>query len=176
MIRILGMALALVLAGCAGHGAAPPQTVARVDLARYAGTWFEIARFPNWFQDNGRRECRATTATYAPNADGTVGVVNRCLDAAGAPHGVEGSAYPVAGSGDAKLRVSFFWPFYGDYWVLGLDPDYRWAVVGAPGRDYLWILSRTPQLAPGDYAAAVVIAAGQGFEVSKLQLTPQPGG
>ncbi|WP_439595206.1 lipocalin family protein [Falsiroseomonas sp.] len=167
------VAVLLLLGACATAPDRPPvATVPQVDLARYAGTWFEISRIPNSFQD-GPRGCTHTTATYTPRPDGRVGVVNRCLDNAGAPRLAEGEAYVVEGSGNAKLRVSFFWPFYGDYWVIGLDPGYRWAVVGAPGRDYLWILSRRPALAPGYYAEAVGIAAAQGFVVSRLQTTPQ---
>ncbi|NKC33337.1 lipocalin family protein [Falsiroseomonas selenitidurans] len=166
--------LLLLLGACAGAPRQPPvETVAQVDLARYAGTWFEIARFPNSFQDGSGRVCTHTTATYTPKPDGTIGVTNRCRGADGAPRVAEGSAYAVPGSGNARLRVSFFWPFYGDYWVVGLDPAYRWAVVGAPGRDYLWVLSRTPSLAPGDYAEAVITAAQQGFEVTRLVATPQ---
>jgi apolipoprotein D and lipocalin family protein len=87
----------------------------------------------------------------------------------------EGRAYAVEGSGGARLRVSFFWPFYGDYWVVGLSPDYRWAVVGSPGRDYLWLLSRTPAMAPGDYDAAVAIARREGFDTSRLRPTVRRG-
>lgn len=167
--------LALLLLGaCATTPARPPvQTVQQVDLARYTGIWFEVARFPNSFQDGEGRVCTATTATYTARPDGQIGVSNRCLGADGSPRVAEGTAYAVEGSGNSKLRVSFFWPFYGDYWVLGLDPGYGWAVVGAPGRDYLWILSRRPFLTPGNYAEAVGIAAAQGFEVSRLRSTPQ---
>jgi apolipoprotein D and lipocalin family protein len=175
MRRLLLTAL-LLLGACATRPAQPPvQTVAAVDLNRYAGTWYEIARFPNSFQDGRDRRCVATTATYALRPDGQVAVTNRCLDAAndGRETVARGSAHAVEGSNNARLRVTFFWPFYGDYWVIGLDPGYRWAVVGAPGRDYLWILSRTPAMAPGDYAEAVGIAAAQGFEIGRLQPTPQ---
>ena len=175
--RAATAALLLVLAACATAPPGPPvRTVAAVDLDRYAGTWHEIARFPNTFQDGRGRNCVATTATYALRTDGQVAVTNRCLDAnAGNAEAIAtGSAYAVAGGNNARLRVTFFWPFYGDYWVIGLDPEYRWAVVGAPGRDYLWILSRTPAMSSGDYAQAVAAAAGQGFDVSRLQPTPQP--
>jgi apolipoprotein D and lipocalin family protein len=169
VIRRLLLALPLLLAACATPPAEPPPaTVASVDLARYAGTWHEIARFPNRFQDGGGRACTNTTATYTARPDGTVGVVNRCRDARGEEQVATASAYAVEGSGNAKLRVTFFWPFYGDYWVIGLDPEYRWAVVGAPGRNYLWVLSRTAAMSEADYAAAVAIALGQGFEVQRL--------
>ncbi len=174
MPRWLAMLSALVLFGCATPSRPPPATVESVDLARYAGLWHEVARFPNSFQDGRGRRCIATTATYALRDDGQVGVVNRCLDANDGNRETvaKGTAYAVAGSGNARLRVTFFWPFYGDYWVIGLDPAYRWAVVGAPGRDYLWILSRSPWMAPGDYAQAVGIAAAQGFDIARLQPTP----
>jgi len=176
MRRLLLIAL-LLLGACAARSPQPPvQTVAAVDLNRYLGTWYEIARFPNSFQDRPDRRCIATTATYAMRPDGQVAVTNRCLDAAHENRETvaRGTAYAVEGTNNARLRVTFFWPFYGDYWVIGLDPAYRWAVVGAPGRDYLWILSRTPEMAPGDYAEAVGIAAAQGFEIGSLQPTPQP--
>ena len=152
-MRGILLAALLALGACATAPSGPPvQTVPRVELSRYAGSWYEIARFPNSFQDGRGRRCIATTATYALRDDGQVAVTNRCLDAnAGNSEQVaRGSAYAVEGSGNAKLRVTFFWPFYGDYWVIGLDPDYHWAVVGAPGRDYLWILSRTPEMAAAE--------------------------
>lgn len=169
MIRRLVLILPLLFAACAkAPEGPPPATVASVDLSRYAGTWHEIARFPNSFQD-GRRACTNTTATYTGRPDGTVGVVNRCRNAQGEEVTATASAYAVEGSGNAKLRVTFFWPFYGDYWVIGLDPEYRWAVVGAPGRNYLWVLSRTAEMSEADYAAAVEVARGQGFEVGRLR-------
>jgi apolipoprotein D and lipocalin family protein len=177
MIRRTLLLAALLLAGCATQPALPPvQTVPSVELDRYLGTWFEIARLPNSFQDGRGRRCIATTASYAARPEGQIAVTNRCLDAADENREVvaTATAYPVEGSGNAKLRVTFFWPFYGDYWVIGLDPDYRWAVVGGPDRDYLWVLSRTPVMAAGDYAQAVAIAAAQGFDVERLQPTPQP--
>jgi apolipoprotein D and lipocalin family protein len=101
--------------------------------------------------------------------------MNRCVNAldGDAPRGVRGSAYAVEGSGNARLRVSFFWPFHADYWVIGLDPDYRWAVVGEPRRRYLWILSRTPAMAPEDYARAVAVAREAGYDLSRLRMTRQ---
>lgn len=169
---------ALLLGACAAPAQAPPRTVSSVDLPRYMGRWYEIARFPNSFEDGRGRRCVGVTAEYALRADGKVAVTNRCLDAndANRERVAEGTAYAVEDSGNARLRVSFFWPFYGDYWVVGLDPEYRWAVVGAPGRDYLWILSRTPRMTAEDHARAVAIATGQGFEAGRLQPTPQGAG
>lgn len=169
------LATLLLLGACAGVPRDAPRTVAAVDLNRYAGTWFEIARFPNWFEDGRGRSCAEVKATYTPRPDGRIGVLNTCRDdaAGGLARDVEGQAYVVEGSNGAKLRVSFFWPFYGDYWVLGLSPTYRWAVVGAPGRDYLWILARRPGLPAGDYAEAVGIARAQGFDITRLRPTRQ---
>jgi apolipoprotein D and lipocalin family protein len=177
VLRALFLALP-VLAGCA---ATPPpdapRTVQTVDLARYAGLWHEVSRFPNWFQDGRGVSCADTTATYEPRPDGRIGVVNRCRNAAagGAERAVEGRAYAVEGSGGSRLRVSFFWPFYGDYWVLGLSPDYRWAVVGDPRREYLWVLSRTPTMAEADYAAALAVARREGFDTARLRPTARLG-
>jgi apolipoprotein D and lipocalin family protein len=173
------LALTLLTAACATEpGPGTPRTAGTVDLARYAGTWFEAARFPTSFQDSARVRCEQVTATYTARPDGAITVVNRCNNAldGGAERVAEGVARS-ASPGNDRLRVSFFWPFYGDYWVIGLDPDYRWAVVGAPGRDYLWILSRTPRMAPADYEAAVAIARREGFDTARLRRTEQaPGG
>jgi apolipoprotein D and lipocalin family protein len=172
------IALTLLTAACATEpGQDTPRTVGTVDLARYAGTWFEVARFPTSFQDSARVRCEEVTATYTARPDGAITVVNRCRNAldGGAERVADGIARSVS-PGNDRLRVSFFWPFFGDYWVIGLDPDYRWAVVGAPGRDYLWILSRTPQMAPADYAAAVAIAQREGFDIARLRRTAQEAG
>ena len=175
-MSLRAMLLALpFLAGCATVPGPPVQTVAAVDLSRYSGRWYEVARLPNRFEDGRGIDCTEVTADYTPRPDGTLTVANSCRNAAagGAMRQARGSAYVVAGSGNAKLRVSFFWPFYGDYWVVGLAPDYTWAVVGAPGRDYLWVLSRRPVLPAAEYAAALATAQAQGFDLGKLKPTPQ---
>ena len=163
-----GAGLLLVALFACARSAPPLETVEQVDLARYAGTWYEIASFPTRFQ----RGCTATTATYGLRDDGRVSVRNRCLRDGG-ESAIEGVAWPVDES-NARLRVRFFWPFSGAYQILALDPDYRWAVVGHPSRDFLWILSRTPQLDEAVYRALVAEAAAQGFEVTRLARTPQP--
>jgi apolipoprotein D and lipocalin family protein len=177
MPRTLPLLLLAILANCAAPPRDAPRTVAGVDLTRYAGLWHEVARFPNRIEDGGGVLCADVTAAYTPRPDGRIGVVNRCRNAAagGAERVAEGRAYAVEGAGGARLRVSFFWPFYGDYWVLGLSPDYRWAVVGDPRREYLWVLSRTPAMADADYAAAVEIARREGFDMSRLRRTPRLG-
>jgi apolipoprotein D and lipocalin family protein len=156
----------LVALACAAP--APLRTVERVDLGRYAGTWYEIASFPTRFQ----RGCTATTATYGVRDDGRVSVRNRCVRD-GEEAGIEGVAWPIDDS-NARLKVRFFWPFTGDYQILALDPDYRWAVVGTPSRGYLWILARTPRIDDELYRELVAKAQAEGFEVARLVRTPQP--
>jgi apolipoprotein D and lipocalin family protein len=172
-LRCAAVAAVLALAGCATGGGAPPlATVQRVDLQRYAGTWYEIAGIPNFFQ----RGCVATRATYTPRADGRVGVLNECRDGSldAEWRSIEGVAYPAQAGDTSKLKVQFFWPFTGDYWVMVLDPGYRYAMVGHPSRDYLWILSREPALDPDAYRRLLAIAQAQGYDVTRIRLTPQP--
>lgn len=167
------LALALVAAACAG---APPPAVARdVDLERYLGTWYEIASYPTWFQ----RGCVATQADYAPlpGEPGALRVENQCRKERfdGALERIEGRARVVDAADPAKLEVQFFWPFWGDYWILAVDPGYRWALVGHPSRDFLWILSRTRTLDEASYGEIVARAAAEGFDPARLVRTPQPG-
>ena len=147
----------------------PLQTVAGVDLSRYTGTWYEIAAFPQRFQ----KGCTASTAEYTLRADGEIDVVNRCR--LGSPQGPEkiarGRARVVDAATNAKLEVSFFRPFWGDYWVVDLGPQYEYAVVGHPSRDYLWILARAPSLDPAVYDAIVGRLAAQGYETKRLVRT-----
>ncbi|MFO0755071.1 MAG: lipocalin family protein [Byssovorax sp.] len=179
LLRLLPIAALFVLLGATGCAPSttkrlnlpPLQTVARVDLPRYAGTWYEIASFPQSFQ----RGCTGTTAQYALRDDGEIDVLNRCR--LGSLDGEQKEAHGRARLPDArdtaKLEVSFFRPFWGDYWIIDLDPDYRYAVVGHPGRDYLWILSREPTMAEATYDAIVSRIAAKGYEVDRLQRTLQ---
>lgn len=150
---------------------APLTTVDRVDLARYAGTWYEVARFPNEFE----RDCQAVTATYSKNADGSIKVLNACRKGAlnGAQDVAEGRATPQNAT-NTKLAVTFFWPFSGDYWVIGLAEDYSWALVGEPSGRYLWILSRTPHITPELRASLIAKLQAQGYNTNALYWTPQP--
>lgn len=167
----------LVLAaslGWAGPGSAkepPPETVPHVDLSRYVGTWYEIASYPAWFQ----KGCTGTTATYAIRDDGRIDVVNRCArdSLTGRITVAKGKARVVDPATNAKLKVSFFWPFWGDYWILDLGKDYEYAVVGHPARKYLWILSRTPTMAPEVYDGILERLRAQGYDTSRLQRTQQ---
>jgi apolipoprotein D and lipocalin family protein len=163
-----GLGLALAAAG------KPLQTVASVDLQRYLGTWYEIATIPSRFQ----KGCVGVIATYTARPDGTIGVVNRCrkhtLD--GEEKCISGKAWVVDRGTNAKLKVQFFWPFTGSYWIIELDPEYRWAVVGHPGRNYLWILSRTPRMDEALYETLIGEVAAHGYDVSRIVRTLQPAG
>lgn len=150
---------------------APPPTVDRVDLNRYMGTWFEIARLPNRFQ----KDCACTAATYTLRPDGRVEVLNRCLTPEGRLKAAKGRAKVVDPATGARLKVTFFWPFYGDYWILDLDPDYRRVLVGTPNRKYLWILARGPVLDAGTYEGLVRRAQELGFDTSRLLRTAPCG-
>ena len=142
-----------------------------VDLTRYGGSWYEIASYPQSFQ----KGCTGTTASYAARDDGEIDVTNRCflerLD--GEEKTANGRARVVDEKTRAKLEVSFFRPFWGDYWVIDLAPDYSYAVVGHPSRDYLWILSRTPTMAPDVYQGILDRLKAQGYELDRLQRTLQ---
>lgn len=168
----------MVLAGCSGstterQGLPSLQVVSSVDVARYMGTWYEIASYPQTFQEG----CTGTTANYTLRDDGEVDVVNRCFlgDLQGEESVAEGRARVVDTSTNAKLEVSFFRPFWGDYWIIELGDQYDYAVVGHPGRDYLWILSRTPGMDESTYAGIVERLRNQHrYDVERIELTLQP--
>ena len=164
MKRIIPL-LALILPSCGGNYP-PLDTVPSVDLERYMGTWHEIARLPNSFQ----KHCWNSTAEYALMDGGTVRVINRCeQDSSGGEiDEAVGKAWVVEGSGNAKLKVSFFWPFRGDYWILELDPDYRWVAVGTPSREYLWILARERSIDDELYTTLLRRLKDKGFDTSRL--------
>ena len=154
----------------ADSGTRPPlRTVNGVDLKRYSGTWYEIARYPNRFQ----RDCQSDTkAEYTVRKDGKVQVVNSCRQKDGKTKMARGTAKVGDKRTNAKLRVTFFWPFYGDYWVIGLSPDYRYAIVGEPKRKYLWVLSRTPEMDEATYQAILGQIREAGYDPDKLIKTP----
>jgi apolipoprotein D and lipocalin family protein len=168
----------LALAACASTtqrlGLPQLQTVPQVELSRYLGTWYEIASFPQSFQ----RDCTATQATYSLKADGDIQVVNRCHKGAldGPEDVATGRARVTDAPTNAKLEVSFFGPFWGAYWVIGLGDAYEYAVVGHPGRDYLWILSRTPTMDPVVYSGIISKLEADGYPLGRLVKTTQPPG
>ena len=161
-----------IMAGCA----CPPsvkdvhQTVPSVDLKRYMGRWYAIASLPAWFQ----KDCYCVTAEYSMQED-HVAVTNSCRK--GSPEGPlkvsNAKAFVVPDTGDSQLKVQFFWPFKGDYWIIALDDNYRYAMVGHPCREYLWILSRTPAMEESAYTALVDTARAKGYDVDRLERIPQ---
>lgn len=175
----LGLGASLLLTFLGRNQPSTPtavRTVDHVDLSRYVGDWFEVARYPNFFE---RRCVGEARARYAERADGRIDVVNRCRTADGGAIEAHGVARVVDPRTSAKLKVRFvpaalsFLPFlWGDYWIIGLADDYSWAVVGSPNRKYLWILSRTRELAPERYSLALAAATRNGFDVTKLIRTP----
>jgi apolipoprotein D and lipocalin family protein len=176
MRALTTLAAVVLISGCASTTSRlklpPLQTVPHVDVDRYLGTWFEIASFPQSFQAG----CTATTANYSLLPDGELKVLNRCrLDRVDGEEKVAtGRARVVDRQTNAKLEVSFFRPFWGDYWIIQLDPDYRFVVVGHPGRDYLWILARTPVLDAETYDGIVAKLKADGYPLDRLVRTVQP--
>jgi len=147
------------------------KTVTNVDLNRYAGKWYEIASFPQFFQ----KGCNCTTAEYTVCNKGYVVVENRCNKDSvnGRESYIKGKAFVVKNTGNAKLKVQFFWPFRAKYWIIDLADDYSYAVVGHPNKKYLWILCRTPQLNELLYNQIVERIKNKGFDINKLQRTLQ---
>ena len=169
---VLSVITTMVLAGMAAVDRKGELAVVdAVDLSRYAGRWYEIARLPNRFE----KKCAdSVTATYTLRSDGKIDVVNRCRKANGEYTTARGKAKIVDKKTNAKLKVTFFWPFYGDYWILDFGPNYEYAVVGAPNRDYLWILSRTPQLDEELYQRLLREMATRGFATDRMIRTSHP--
>jgi apolipoprotein D and lipocalin family protein len=176
MKTVLALTTVLMLTALGGAQEpvkAPLEAVARMDLNRYMGTWYEVARLPFRFQD----QCVGdVTATYAVQSDGSVQVVNRCRTRDGSVSEARGVARKAdAESPDTKLRVRFapgwlsFLPFvWGDYWVIDLAPDYSYAAVGEPGRKYLWILSRTPSMEEAQLQHVLAKVRENGYDLARL--------
>jgi len=175
-ISLLALML-LLLSGCAtknGNSMKPLETVNYVDLGRYVGQWYEIARYHHRFQEG----CVGSKATYTLRDDGKITVINECYDKSfsGKLRSVKGKAWVVDKETNARLKVSFFWPFAGDYWIIDLGPDYEYAVVGHPSRKYLWILSRTPGMADEIYQSILARLQKQEYDTAKLTMTEQQDG
>lgn len=153
----------------------PLKTVDYVDLKKYVGLWYEIAKIPNRFQD----QCiSGTTAKYIINKDGEIDVINSCINNDNEKDVAEGLARVVDKKTNAKLEVSFVsffgWrPFWGDYWIIGLDENYQWAIVGTPNRKYGWILSRTPKLEEVVLTKIFTILKGQGYNPKDFEMSKQ---
>lgn len=177
-MRIISPCLALFLLSAATSlwAAEPVRSVPALDMGRYAGQWHEIAHLPVSFQ----KKCVGDiTATYALRGDGRISVHNACRAADGERIAAEGVARPVEGApGQLQVRFVPDWlawvPLvWADYWVIALDPDYQWALVGDPDRKYLWILSRSPQLPKEELDKALAAATAQGYQLDELRYTPQ---
>ncbi len=153
------------------------ETIASLDVPRYMGTWFEIAKFPNRFQ----KQCTGhTSARYSLQQDGTVKVINRCRLENGEMNSAIGTARQIGPQDSPKLKVRFapawlsFLPLvWGDYWVIDLDEQYQLVAVSEPTREYLWILSRTPSVDAAAYIQMLERLSSKGFEIHKLELTRQ---
>ena len=166
----------LALTGVAQAELTPLQTVPSVDVPRYMGTWYEIAKYPNWFQ----KKCASSTqATYSLQANGRVQVLNRCKTDKGEWSEALGAARQIGGPNSAQLKVRFapewlsFIPMvWGDYWIIDLDPQYQWVLVSEPRREYLWVLSRTPQMPAATYLQLQNKLVASGFDLNRLQLSP----
>ncbi len=147
------------------------QTVTYVDLNKYSGKWYEIASYPQRFQ----KGCHCTTAEYTFSAKGYVIVENRCNrdSVNGKLSYIKGKAFVENNSGNAKLKVQFFWPFKGKYWIIDLASDYSYAVVSHPNKKYLWILSRTSKMDDAVYQQIISRLKSKGFDLSKIKKTEQ---
>ncbi|MBV5340243.1 MAG: lipocalin family protein [Deltaproteobacteria bacterium] len=143
----------------------PLITVPHVDLIRYMGVWHEIARIDHSFQ----KGCIKSSATYTMLPDGEVEVINRCVNGKdGRLREAKGRAWSVDPENNARLKVTFFWPFRGDYWIIDLGKEYEYAVVGSPNRQYLWILARQPVMDDIVYKGILERLTTQGFRVEQL--------
>lgn len=136
-----------------------------VDVGRYLGKWYEVARYDQWFE----RNCHRATAVYTLRPDGKLGITNACVLDDGTVKTAQARGKIVPGSGSARLKVSFFGPFYvGDYWVLDHGDDYDWAIVGDPSGRFLWLLDRKDDLTPAEMAGLYARAAALGYDTKML--------
>lgn len=162
--------MTLALLGCAGNDHPAPPRTQQVDLQRYQGTWYELARLPMFFQ----RNCVQSEAHYGLRDDGRIDVTNRCRDKDGEWIEAKGVAEPQVEGKTDKLWVRFdnwaskILPIKGDYWVIYRDEDYRVALVGHPQHKYLWLLSRTPEVDQQTRDKLLEIAREQGYVTSEL--------
>ncbi|WP_081859017.1 lipocalin family protein [Desulfohalovibrio reitneri] len=168
-LLVLTAALALGAAAC-GPPPPPLPTAENVDLSRYMGRWYAVQHIPTSFEAG----CACTRADYTPLEDGRVGVVNTCFKD-GEWEEAEGVARRKEPDDPSRLEVSFFGPFWGDYHILAVDNAYRHALVGAPDRDYLWILARSPEADPAVIERFREKAARLGFDTRRLRPVPRTG-
>jgi len=168
----------VLLAGCTSFSGGPvgnsaiPEPAKSVDLNRYLGRWYEIGRYEAKFQ----KDCEAVSADYSLNENGTIKVINTCRKNSvdGKLTTATGKAKIVEGSQNAKLKVSFFGPFYGDYWILDRHENYDWAIVGEPSGRYLWMLSRTANPSQETKSTILQRVAELGYNLDLIRTTKQP--
>ncbi|WP_297098724.1 lipocalin family protein [uncultured Draconibacterium sp.] len=165
---LLSFIISGLFTGCSGQKQMIDNSVVKeLDLQKYLGTWYEIARYDHRFE----RGMVGVTANYSMRPDGKIKVVNSgyqdTLDGEYS-EAIGKAKIPDPENDPAKLKVSFFWIFYGDYYVLELDEDYQWAVIGSSTDKYLWILSRTPQMEPAVYNDLLKRIADRGYDTSAL--------
>jgi apolipoprotein D and lipocalin family protein len=177
LLTVFSIVVVSAFAAAAQQTAAEVRPVASVDLQKYSGQWYEIAKYPNKFQ----KQCVGnTTATYTIKSAEKLEVLNRCLERDGTTSSAKGAGKVVDKQTNAKLKVRFapgflsFLPqVWGDYWIIDLDPEYRYSVVGEPKREYLWILSREPEMSDALYQQILRKVEAMGFQPGKLEKTPQ---
>lgn len=166
------LGLGLLLGGCVHGGAEPPQSAGQLDLERYEGTWYELARLPM----SRQRRCRASEAHYRLQESGELAMLNRCRTVEGEWIEVRARARPQQRGRRDRLRVHFDSPFghllpflaRGDYWILYIDPSYRLALVGSPDRDHLWLLAREPEVSSRQREQLLGVARGRGYDLAPL--------
>lgn len=148
------------------------KNIQPVDLDRYTGKWYEIARFPHRFE----RNLTGVTAQYTLKENGMIEVINRGFENSlnGKERIAVGKAKKASDDGMGHLKVSFFWIFYADYFILELDPDYQYALIGSSSSNFLWVLSRTPQMPPEQLQRLLARAGALGYDLEKVEMVPQP--
>jgi apolipoprotein D and lipocalin family protein len=170
LLRIM-TAIAVITFGTATYSAAAPsvqppiQSVAMVDQSRWMGRWYQIARLPNRFQ----KGCTGAYTDFSLRDDGQINVINSCRNEKdGSLRQEKGHAWVIEPTSNARIKVSFFWPFRSEFWVIGLGKEYEYTVVASPNRKYLWIMSRTPTMSDDLYADIVKEIERQGFDINKI--------
>lgn len=172
----LALAVALtvsLLAACTSAPPAPMATVANVDLNRYLGNWYQVSMIPNKFQAMCVADTQANYSLQDTWTGDSIRVTNRCRKSDGTVEAAVGVAKIVPDSSNAKLKVAFFRPFYGNYWVLALGDNYDWVLVGEPKREFGWVLSRQPTLDAASLNAAMQRAEALGYQRSQFVTSPQ---